>query len=180
MAKILIHPHPILRQKAKPVTQFGQKLTQLANEMLKTIIPDPNDPQGVGLAANQIGVLQQIFIMRFPNQKIEVVINPKILKASSKMLSGLPEKNQYLEGCLSVPGYYAFVDRPVKIKVIYQTLTGSLKKKTLNYPYSAYFQHENDHLNGILFIDYVKKSKAQLYLIDPKTKKLKPVKNPFL
>ena len=178
MSQILTYPNPILRRKAQPVEKFTAEIRQLAKDLLASLVPDPNEPLGVGLAANQIGALQRVFVMMFPNKKLAVIINPQILKTSPKMLSSLPKDKQYLEGCLSVPGYYAFVDRPLKIKVAYQTLTGSLRKKTLTYPYSTYFQHERDHLDGILFIDYVKKSGEKLYLADSKGK-LQPVKNPF-
>lgn len=178
MSKILTHPHKILRQKAQPVMVFDQNIKLLAQELIDSLVPDPREPLGVGLAANQIGSLWRIFIMMFANRKLEIIINPQIIKSSSQKLSSLPKDKQYLEGCLSVPGYYAFVDRPVKIKVIYQTLTGSLKRKTLNTPYSTYFQHENDHLNGILFIDHVKKSQEQMFFGTGRGQ-LKPVKNPF-
>lgn len=95
------------------------------------------------------------------------------------MLSRLPRDRQFLEGCLSFPGYFGFVDRPYKIKVRYQTEKGLVKTKTLTPPFSSYFQHECDHLDGVLFIDYIKKASEQLYLADKKTGKLKPVKNPF-
>ncbi|MBU1322777.1 peptide deformylase, partial [Patescibacteria group bacterium] len=78
----------------------------------------------------------------------------------------------------SFPGYYGFVDRPVKIKVRYQTLAGLTKTSRLAAPYSVYFQHERDHLDGILFIDYLKKSKEQLFY-GPGRDSLKPITNPF-
>lgn len=114
----------------------------------------------------------------FPSKKLEVIINPQILKTGKKMLSSLPKDDQFLEGCLSFPGYYGFVDRPVKIKVRYQTLAGLTKTSRLAAPYSVYFQHERDHLDGILFIDYLKKSKEQLFY-GPGRDSLKPITNPF-
>jgi len=176
---ILKYPNPTLRQKSATVTGFDTKLKQLAQELLTTVVPDPREPLGVGLAANQIGKLQRVFIMLMQTKKIEVVINPQIIKTSTKLLSSLPKDDRFLEGCLSFPGYYGFVDRPLKIKVTYQNLSGSLKRKTLQPPFSIYFQHEADHLDGILFIDYIKKSRGQLYF-GPGREKLQPVKNPFL
>jgi peptide deformylase len=108
-----------------------------------------------------------------PNRRYEIVVNPEIVKASKKTLSSLPEDQQFLEGCLSIPGYYAFVDRPIKIKARYQTIKGLNKVVTFTSPYATYFQHELDHLNGVLFIDYLKKGGEQLYLADKKGK-LKP------
>ncbi|MCX6817111.1 MAG: peptide deformylase [Candidatus Beckwithbacteria bacterium] len=175
---ILNYPNPILRQTAKPVKTINEEIRELAKNLLATVIPDPREPLGVGLAANQIGSLWRVFVMMFPTKKIEVIINPQILKSSKKMLSSLPKNDQFLEGCLSFPGYYGFVDRPVKIKVSYQTLSSLTKTVRLTAPYSIYFQHELDHLNGILFIDYIKKSDEQLYFGSGRDH-LKPVKNPF-
>ncbi len=179
MAKILIYPDPILRQKAEPVITFDEKLKKLIEEMKNTINPSTGKVQGVGLAANQIGVLKRVFLMQNESKNIEAVINPEIIKADAKMLSSLPHEDQFLEGCLSFPGYYAFVDRPIKIKVRYRTEKGSPKERTLSYPFSSYFQHELDHLNGILFIDHINKSKETVYLMDKKSGQLKKVKNPF-
>ena len=118
--------------------------------------------------------------MTLPDKSIQPLVNPKIIKIYPKTMAQLPEDQQFMEGCLSFPGYFGFIDRPIKIKVRYQTLTGVVKEQTLLKPYSSYFQHEYDHLNGILFIDYLKKTQGQLYLADKITRKLKKVKNPFI
>jgi peptide deformylase len=179
MAKIVTYPHPALRQKAAPITRFDRELVQLVDELKASLIPNPHEPVGVGLAANQIGVLKRVFLMMLPNKTIEPIINPEIIKVYPKMLSSVAKDKQFLEGCLSFPGYYGFVDRPVKIKARWQTLTGAVKEQLLVKPYSSYFQHERDHLDGILFIDYIKKNKEKIYLADKTSGKLKPVKNPF-
>ena len=176
---ILKYPNKILRQPAQIVTVFDTGLKKLADKLLTTVIPDPREPLGVGLAANQIGVLRRVFVMMMPDKKLTVIINPQILKSSKKMLSSLPKDDQFLEGCLSFPGWYGFVDRPVKIKVSYQTLTGLTKTARLAAPYSVYFQHERDHLDGILFIDYINQSGEQLYF-GPGRDNLKPIINPFI
>lgn len=175
---ILKYPNKVLRRPAQIVTAFDSGLKKLADELLTTVVPDPCEPLGVGLAANQIGKLWRVFVMMFPSKKIEVIINPQILKTGKKMLSSLSKDDQFLEGCLSFPGYYGFVDRPVKIKVRYQTLNGLTKTARLTAPYSVYFQHERDHLDGILFIDYLKKSRGQLFF-GPGRDSLKPITNPF-
>ncbi len=141
--------------------------------MMATLVPDPKKPIGVGLAANQVDQLHRLFIVKLPD-KYEVCLNPQIIKTSKKMLSDLPQKAQFLEGCLSIPGYYGFVDRPIKIKVKYQTIKGLDKTTTLTPPHSSYFTHELDHLNGILFLDHLKKNEEQLYQTNSKGK-LKPV-----
>ncbi len=178
MAKILAYPHQALRQKAEPVTEFDQNLVQLVEEMKKSLVPNPHEPIGVGLAANQIGILKRVFLMTMPDQSIQAIVNPEIIKIYPKKLSQLPEDQQFFEGCLSFPGYFGFVDRAIKIKVRYRTVTGQTRQQVLLKPFSSYFQHERDHLDGILFIDYIKKSKERLYLAD-KSGKLKVVKNPF-
>ncbi len=175
---ILKYPNKTLRQPAKPVVSITPEIRQLAKKLLTTVVPDPREPLGVGLAANQIGSLWQVFVMMMPDKKLTAIVNPQILKSSKKMLSSLPKDDQFLEGCLSFPGYYGFVDRPIKIKVSYLTLTGLTKTARLAAPYSAYFQHERDHLNGILFIDYLKKSRGQLFYGSGRDS-LKPIKNPF-
>lgn len=179
MAKILKYPHPILRQTAKPVTKFDRELLKLVDELKKTLVPKQSGPQGVGLAANQIGSLKRVFLMTLPDKSIQAVVNPEIIKIYPKTMRQLPEDQQFMEGCLSFPGYFSFIDRPIKIKVRYQTVTGAVKERLFLKPYSTYFQHERDHLDGILFIDYLKQSDGQLYLADKKTGKLKPVTNPF-
>lgn len=179
MAKILKYPNPILRQKAAPVTKFDRELIKLVDELKATLIPKQSGPQGVGLAANQIGSLKRVFLMTLPNKSIQAVVNPEIIKIYPKTMAQLPEDQQFMEGCLSFPGYFGFIDRPIKIRVRYQTITGAVKERLLVKPYSTYFQHERDHLDGILFIDYLKKSGGRLYLADKITHKLKVVRNPF-
>lgn len=181
MSKILIYPNPILRQKALPVTDFGPSLQKLIADLKKTALhPITPNIKGVGLAANQIGVLKRVFLMTLSDKTIQPIINPQIIKASKKFLSTLPDQMQFLEGCLSFPGYYAFVDRPLKINVRWQDATGLAHTATLTPPFSSYFQHERDHLDGVLFIDYVKISNEQMYKLHPVSGRLRPVKNPFL
>lgn len=172
--KIINYPHKTLRKKAKPIETITPEIKDLAKKMMATLVPDPKKPVGVGLAANQVNQLHRLFIVLLPNKKYQICLNPQITKQSKKMLSDLPEKRRFLEGCLSIPGYYGFVDRPQKIKVTYQTLTGITKTASLKPPHSSYFQHELDHLNGVLFIDHLKQSGHPLYKVDKKGQ-LKPV-----
>jgi len=177
MLKIIQHPHLVLRKKAKPVKKITPTIVQFSQDLLKTLVPQKDKPIGRGLAANQLNQLYRIFVIKMPG-KHEVCIKPKVLKSSKKTLSSLPEDKRFLEGCLSIPGYYGFVNRPLKIKVKYQTPSGSTKTKTLTPPHSSYFLHELDHLNGVLFIDHIKKTQQQLYLAD-KQGKMQPIDNPF-
>lgn len=177
MLTIIKHPHLTLRKKAKPIGTITPAIKQLGQKMLKTLVPDSKNPVGVGLAANQVNQLHRLFIVKLP-EKYEVCINPQIIKQSKKMLSSLPQKSQFLEGCLSIPNYFGFVDRPLKIKVKYTTLKGLEKTATLTSPYSSYFTHELDHLDGILFTDHIKESGEQFYKVNKKGK-LEPIDNPF-
>lgn len=181
MSKILIYPDKqgLLRQKAKQVTDFGPDLKNLIKKLNQSLIPDPKDPQGVGLAATQIGQLHRVFLATLPDKKIHVIVNPQIIKTSKKMLSDLPQSLQFYEGCLSFPGLYGFVDRPNKIKVRYQNQNGLFKEKTLSSPHASYFMHERDHLDGKLFIDYIQQSGEQLYKVNKKSNQLVPIKFPF-
>src|SRR3972149_9489192 len=131
MAKILNYPHPALRQKAEAVTRFDQNLVKLVKEMKASLVPNPHEPIGVGLAANQIGILQRVFLMTMPDQSIQAIVNPEIIKIYPKKLSQLPEDQQFFEGCLSFPGYFGFVDRAIKIKVRYQTVEGKAREQVL-------------------------------------------------
>jgi len=180
MLKIVKYPHKALRKKTKPIKTITPKIVKFSQELMKTLVPKPGKPLGVGLAATQVNHLYRLFIIKMPDEKFEVCINPEIIKSSKKMLSDLPEKDRFLEGCLSIPDYYTFVNRPLKIKVKYQTTKGLAKTRTLIPPFSSYFSHELDHINGVLFIDHLKKSPQQLYLANKTDKKkLDPVDNPF-
>jgi len=183
MLKIVKYPHKALRKKAKPVKQITAVIKQFSQDLLSTLNPETGESLGVGLAANQVNKPLRIFALKMParnasskanaggpDEKFEIIINPHILKSSKKMFSSLPQNQQFLEGCLSLPDYYGFVDRPVKIKVTYQTINGLNKQATLTLPHSIYFQHELDHLNGIFFIDHIKTNQEPIYRADKKDK----------
>ena len=177
MLKIVKLPNPILRQRAKEIEVVTPQIKAVAKEMIATLAPRRKKPLGVGLAANQIGKLERIFIMLMPDKTYQPVLNPQILKSSKEMITSLPEDDRLLEGCLSIPSYYGLVNRPIKIKVKYQDLTGRQHSRGLTLPHSIYFQHELDHLNGVLFIDRLVKGHP-VYLSDKKGK-LHEVENPF-
>jgi len=152
---ILKFPHPILREKAAPVTDFNAELAQLVADMADTMYVAP----GVGLAANQIGVTRQILVYDpepDPEKRAyQVLINPKIVSAEGEELGE--------EGCLSVREYCAEVRRAWKIVVEAQDLSGKpLVIEAEDFP-ARVLQHEIDHLNGILFIDRISALKRALY-----------------
>ncbi|WP_457574517.1 peptide deformylase [Desulfolithobacter sp.] len=160
--KILKYPDPILRQKAKKITVFDDKLKKLAADMGETMYDAP----GIGLAANQIGVLQQIIVVDVSKEENEkkyiVLINPVISDGEGEVADE--------EGCLSVLEYTAKVRRFRKIHVSAQNLDGTPMEFDAEDRFARIIQHEVDHLHGKLFIDRLSALKRGLY-----KKKLKKI-----
>ena len=138
----------ILRTVCAEVNEFDESLVSLAEEMIETM-HDPKAP-GIGIAAPQVGVDARLFIVTLgvgtKLEKDHVMVNPVLISESKEVV--LAE-----EGCLSLPGQYGNVLRPLKIEVEYQDLRGKIIKKTLEGLDARVFLHELDHLNGVLFID---------------------------
>jgi len=153
--EILILGHPALREKAKPVENINGELKQIIEKMAETMYK----AKGIGLAANQVGILKRFFIMdvsqREGKRKLEVYINPEILSAEGEVV--------YEEGCLSIPGYYAPVKRFAKLYVRAYDLDGNLFERELEGISAVVFQHENDHLDGILFVDRLSTLRRELF-----------------
>lgn len=150
-------PDPILRRKAKPVTKFDKELQTLIDNMIETM----RDAPGVGLAAPQINISQQLAVIEYAEgedeeeedentppkpKKLYVIINPEIVKASEEKVMGI-------EGCLSIPGLHGEVERHESIQVKALNRHGSPVKLKVNGWMARIFQHEIDHLNGVLFTD---------------------------
>lgn len=139
--------HPTLRKNAQRVEKFDQDLIDLVQKMIETMRIN----EGIGLAAPQVNVLSRLFVIdrKLINEEWEAqaYINPEILDTQ-----GL---DTYEEGCLSIPGIRAEVDRPFKIWVKYQTVEGKVVEEKLEGLLARVFQHEYDHLDGILFIDRI-------------------------
>lgn len=150
--------HPVLRKKAKPIKNFkDQKVQQLIDDLISTVA----DVDGVGIAAPQVYQSLRIFIMaskpnarypHAPHMKPLALINPKILSFSGK-------KNKDWEGCLSIPGIRALVPRDSLIKVEYTDRKGKVIKKSFKDFLARIFQHELDHLDGIVFLDRLESPK---------------------
>jgi peptide deformylase len=143
--------HPSLRQKASKVRTFGPPLQRLVDDMLETMRDEP----GIGLAANQIGVPQRVIVVELPKDEEDpqsgrtyAVVNPKIARSSR-------EQEEMEEGCLSVPGLVGDVYRSVEITVKGQDLRGKKIRIKARDMLARVFQHEMDHLDGILFIDRI-------------------------
>jgi peptide deformylase len=140
--KILKYPHPFLFEKVKPVVEFNDSLEILGNEMLKTM----KENNGVGLAANQVGVDKRIFVMQCDSEKpAYIFINPIINNKSV-------ESQALDEGCLSVPSIYAPVQRAKSVTLTWIDTKGVTHQKTFEGLESVCVQHELEHLDGIVFI----------------------------
>ena len=162
---ILIHPDPRLKTVADPVAAVDDDLRRLADDMLQTMYEAP----GIGLAAPQVGVLARMLVMDCVKEEDApprpmVLVNPEVTWSSEA-------KNVYEEGCLSIPEQYAEVERPAEVKVRWMTLDGKEEEEQFDGLWATCVQHEIDHLNGKLFIDYLKPLKRQM--ITRKMQKLK-------
>lgn len=161
--KIITAPHPILLKKAKPVKKIDQKIKKLVNDMIETL-KIQKDPQGVGLAAPQVGKDLAIFIIKpTKKSKPQVFINPKILKIIKSSTKEKKKKSIKLEGCLSVPKIWGVVKRANKVLLEYQDLSGRKKREWFSGFQAIIIQHEVDHLNGILFTKRVIQENFPLY-----------------
>ena len=163
--QILTEPNKILRQLSKPVDQVGKEEQQLMDDMLDTMYA----ANGIGLAAIQIGFPKRIIVMDInkddEKKHPQFFVNPVITNKD-------PKKATYEEGCLSVPNQFAEIDRPNKCDVEYLDYYGNKKLLKAEGLFATCIQHEMDHLEGILFIDYLSKLKKSLIL--KKLSTLKP------
>ena len=176
--KIITAPHPTLRVKAQAVTQVDKKLLQFVAE-LKSTLSKTRNPRGVGLAAPQVNKAWRVFSTMLSDEdgpgqlqtkqdKPQVYINPKIIKHSADKILGLSKTDQDSrdEGCLSIPGLYGPVPRWEWIEIEYDEITGDKlvqKQGRLSQFSARVFQHELDHLDGILFIDHSLKYDLPVY-----------------
>ena len=153
--KILIEPDPLLRKKCEPLEKVDDDLRKFMNEMLATMYDAP----GIGLAAIQIGVPKRLVVMdlsKNPEKKEPMFfINPEIISKSEKM-------SIYEEGCLSIPNQFAKIQRPDSCRIKYLDFNGKKQEMKAEGLLSTCIQHEIDHLNGILFIDYLSKLKKDI------------------
>lgn len=157
---IVTLPEPVLRRKAKPVTKFDKNLQNLIDDMIETMREAP----GVGLAAPQVNISEQLAVIEYSEdeedeieeaeaeekpakpKKLYVLINPEIVKASEEKVMGV-------EGCLSMPGLQGEVERHQAIQVKALNRYGKPQKLKVDGWMARIFQHEIDHLNGVLFTD---------------------------
>lgn len=155
MREIVLYGDPVLEKKAEPVTEFDEGLALLCEEMFEAMKRD----HGIGLAAPQVGVSKRIFVTDVEGDKKRVFINPEIVMTS-------PDLVEYEEGCLSFPGLYFVVKRPGSLRI--QAFNEKGKPFTIEAEslLARVLLHENDHLDGKLFIDKItplKKERALLH-----------------
>ena len=154
---LIILPDPVLRQISKPVERVDDDLRKLADDMLETMYDAP----GIGLAAIQIGIPLRLLVIDLAKDGEEkapmVAINPEILDRSD-------DRSVYEEGCLSIPDYYAEVERPASVRAKFLDRDGREQEITADGLLATCLQHEIDHLNGVLFIDYISKLKRDMVM----------------
>jgi len=164
---VLHYPNPNLRKKAVPVDALDKDIRTLAEDMLETMYAEG----GIGLAATQVDVQKRVITMDLSETKDQplVMINPDILSSEGS--------EEMQEGCLSVPGFYETVQRAEKIKCVYLDIEGESRKLDVDGLLAVCIQHEIDHLDGKLFIDYLSPLKRQLIKkkIKKQEKQLQPV-----
>ena len=151
--KILKFPDQDLRIKAKPVETFDKELKTLTDDMFETM----HSVNGIGLAATQIGIAKQVAVIDISPEKNEplVIVNPKI------QILDPSKKEDYDEGCLSIPGFFEKISRPSDIKLSYQDLNGKKQEIKPEGLLTKVVQHELDHLNGRLFVDHISELKRR-------------------
>ena len=154
---LIILPDPLLRQVSAPVERVDAELEQFIDDKLETMYEAP----GIGLAAIQVGVPRRLLVIDLAKEGEEpaplVFINPEILKSSD-------ERSVYEEGCLSIPDYYAEVERPAAITVKSLGRDGKEQLTEADGLLATCLQHEIDHLNGVLFIDHISRLKREMVI----------------
>jgi peptide deformylase len=151
--KIRTNPDPALRKKARKVTGIDDSVNKLIDNMIETM----QESSGVGLAANQVGVPLRIVVIQIPDEEVLVLINPEIVETAGE--------RTVIEGCLSVPGYQAEICRAETVRVRAKGRHGRLIRRKASDLLAQAIQHEVDHLNGVLYIDYLK-DMSQLVKLD--------------
>ena len=154
---IIIGPDTILRKKSEILEKVDSELKELMDDMLETMYAAP----GIGLAAVQVGILKRLIVIDVSKEKEKknplFLINPKIISKSKNT-------SIYEEGCLSLPGYFAEIERPAECQINYTDYNGKKKEMKARGLLATCIQHEIDHLNGILFIDYLSKLKRDMII----------------
>lgn len=162
--KSIVHvPNPVLTTPAETVVSFDKRLTRLVADLKETLL-GATTPKGVGLAAPQIGQSQRVCITKpWEKSRIRVFINPEIIKKSTQLTDGVPQRDNKFEGCLSIPKIWGKVKRLASLTLRYQDEHGSVHEEEFKGFLATIIQHETDHVNGILFTQRVLEQKGKLY-----------------
>ena len=164
---IVLHPDPRLKKHCDPVADLSDELRALADDMLETMYDAP----GIGLAAPQVGILSRLIVLDCAKDE-ETDVDPRpLVMFNPEIVASSDEKNVYEEGCLSIPDQFAEVTRPKVVDVSWIDRDGNAQSETFDGLWATCVQHEIDHLNGKLFIDYLGPIKRQM--ITRKMQKLK-------
>lgn len=153
MIPIVYHPDERLNTKAEAITEITDELVSLAREMVETM----HEAKGIGLAGPQVGRMDRLFVVHVPEDEPRVFINPRITAVS-------PDQGPYEEGCLSIPGVYADVRRPLEISVEAWDEKGRQFQLDAEGILARVIQHEHDHLDGILFFEHLTKRRQERLL----------------
>ncbi len=155
LMKIYHYPEPVLSKKAESIIDIDDSIRQVATDMIETMYAAP----GIGLAAPQVGISKRLIVLdcggRDEESQLLVAINPEIITATGESFEE--------EGCLSVPGYYCKIKRNAEVTVRYLDLDGTEQTLATDGLQAVAFQHEIDHLNGVLFVDHLSSLKRGLF-----------------
>ena len=150
LKEVIKLPHPTLRRKAHKIVKFNSDFQQLIEDMIETMRDEP----GVGLAAPQVNISQRLIVVEYPEDDSIPNLKPKVyVFANPELVQVSDEKEKGIEGCLSVPNLYGEVERSQSVTVRGQNRHGKKITIKANGWLARIFQHEIDHLNGILFVD---------------------------
>ena len=154
LLKILIFPDPRLRTVAKTVELVDDSIKKLAQDMLETMYQG----SGIGLAATQVNVHKRVIVLDISESKDEplILINPEIIKIID------PNKKMFSEGCLSVPGFYEELKRPSSVEISYLDIDGKRNLLLANDLLAVVIQHEMDHLDGKMMVDFISNIKREM------------------
>ena len=166
LREILTEPNKLLREKSLAVEKVDEDLQKLMNDMLETMYAAP----GIGLAAIQVGVPKRVIVLdivwrdklKSTNDEKQVVRKNPMYFVNPEIIAKSANNSTYEEGCLSVPGQFAEIERPDKCRIKYLDYFGQLKELVAEGMLATCIQHEIDHLDGILFIDYLSKLKKSM------------------
>lgn len=158
--QIIKVPDPVLKQVAKEVSKVDDEVRAQMDRMLETMYKAP----GIGLAANQVGMLNRVIVMDIAQREDDKATRKPIVMANPEIIWRSEEPSIWEEGCLSIPGQYAEVERPLEVRVRYLDYEGKQQEQLFEALGSHCVQHEIDHLNGVLFIDHISTLKRNMIL----------------